>query len=135
MRRSTVLRKYAATILLFVVIWALCLITVPEVPMDLPMTNLDKLVHALMFLAVSGVAFFDSTNHLKSRISMLRILWSALIYPLIFGGSIEIVQSFTASRTGDWMDFLFDGVGAFCGLLVCLIINKKMKNERKHQNL
>lgn len=127
MLNLTVLRKYTPTIVLFVVIWTLCLMTVPELNMDLPMTNFDKLVHALMFLTVSGVVFFDTTNHLKTRISTPRIFWGSFIYPLIFGGSIEIIQSFTTARTGDWMDFLFDGIGAFCGLVACLVINKKIK--------
>jgi VanZ family protein len=120
----SVLQKYAATILLLLLVLGLCLMPTPNM-VELPMTDFDKLVHALMFLGVSGVVFFDNTNHLKKQIRTRRIIWGSFVFPLLFGGFIELIQALTAFRTGDWRDFLFDGIGAVCGALICWMINKR----------
>ncbi|GAP72949.1 hypothetical protein SAMD00024442_50_6 [Candidatus Symbiothrix dinenymphae] len=119
------LKKYATAIALSVVILVLCLMPVPETP-ELPMTDFDKLVHVLMFMGASGVVFFDNTNRLRQKTSPQRIVWGSFVFPLLFGGFIEILQSFSAFRTGDWFDFFFDGVGALCGLLLCFVVNRKI---------
>ncbi|GHT53126.1 hypothetical protein AGMMS49982_15290 [Bacteroidia bacterium] len=119
------LKKYATAIVLSVVILVICLMPMPKTP-TLPMTDFDKLVHVLMFLGASGVVFFDNTNRLKQKIGLQRIVWGSFVFPLLFGGFVEILQSFSDFRTGDWFDFLFDGVGALCGLLLCLVVNRKI---------
>ncbi|GHV30287.1 membrane protein [Bacteroidia bacterium] len=93
-----------------------------------PMTNFDKLVHFLMFLGLSGVMFFDNSFHLKQKVSGWLIFVASFLFPIIFGGGIEMGQEYlTTTRSGDWMDFLFDSIGIVCGCLVCLLINRKLK--------
>jgi VanZ family protein len=92
-----------------------------------PMTDFDKLIHLFMFMGLSGVVFFDNTHYLKKKISLQRIFFGSFLFPVLFSGSIEVMQSyFTTSRTGDWMDFLFDGIGSLCGILICWLINRKL---------
>jgi VanZ family protein len=95
---------------------------------SVPMTNFDKIVHLLMFLGLSGVVFFDNTKYCRRRISYQRLVLGSFLFPVVFSGLIEIIQEyFTTNRTGDWMDFLFDGIGGLLGLAICLKINSRLK--------
>jgi VanZ family protein len=101
--------------------------TAPVMP-ELPMSNLDKLAHLLMFLTLSGSVFFDNTAYFKQRITKRRIILGSFLFPLLFSGLIEIIQEYFSSvRSGDWMDFLFDGIGTLIGILICFSINSKLK--------
>ncbi|MDR1683715.1 MAG: VanZ family protein, partial [Candidatus Symbiothrix sp.] len=61
------------------------------------------------------------------KISFIRIFLGSFLFPLIFSGLIEIGQeSLTLTRSGDWMDFLFDGIGTSVGLLACWLYNRKI---------
>jgi VanZ family protein len=122
-----VFKRYWISILLVVVILVLCFINPPQMEAP-PVTNFDKLVHFLMFFGLSGTIFFDSSFYFKRRAGGWLIFWSSLLFPTVFGGVIEIAQEYlTVLRTGDWIDFLFDTIGAACGYLVCLIINGRIK--------
>jgi VanZ family protein len=100
---------------------------------EAPMTDFDKLIHLIMFMGLSGAAFFDNTHYLKKKISFRRIFFGSFLFPTLFGGTIEVIQEhFTVSRTGDWMDFLFDGIGAFCGILICWLINFRLSSTNKN---
>jgi VanZ family protein len=93
-----------------------------------PMTNFDKLVHLIMFLGLSGTVFFDNTSYLRKHINSRRIFLGSFLFPTLLSGAIEIMQEyFTTTRTGDWMDFLFDGIGAFLGIGICYLINRRSK--------
>jgi VanZ family protein len=98
-----------------------------------PMINFDKLVHTVMFLGLSGVIFFDNTNYLRNPISKKRIFWSIFLFPVILGGLIEIIQEyFTATRSGDWFDFLFNILGSLLGMGIALLINRYYLMRKKH---
>jgi VanZ family protein len=119
--------NYWLSILINLIILTLCLIDTSQIEAP-PMTNFDKLVHLLMFMGISGVIFFDNTSYLRKRISSQRIILGSFLFPVIFGGIIEILQAYlTTSRSGDWMDFLFDTIGSFFGILICLVINRMLK--------
>jgi VanZ family protein len=92
-----------------------------------PVVDFDKLVHLFMFLGLAGVIFFDNTKYLKQQISRRRIFWGSFLFPTLFSGAIEILQEYcTIDRTGDWLDFLSDGIGALIGLFICLQINRRL---------
>jgi VanZ family protein len=93
----------------------------------LPMTNFDKLAHFLMFLGLSGTIFFDHSLYFRKQVSRWSILGGSFLFPAVFSGGIEIAQEYlTTTRSGDWMDFLFDMIGIFCGYLICLGINRRL---------
>jgi VanZ family protein len=124
------LKKYWVSIAFCVIILILCFMNLPEMPDGPPMPNFDKLVHLLMFLGLSGTVFFDNSSFLKKKVSYQRIVLGSFLFPTLFSGLIEIMQEYlTTTRTGDWMDFLFDGIGAFLGLAICLKINSRLKIE------
>jgi VanZ family protein len=120
-----ILKKYWISTLMCAVILVLCLMNTEELP-GAPMSNFDKLVHLIMFLTISGVFFFDRTQHLKLKITQQQLLFSALLFPILFGGIIEILQEYcTLTRSGDWMDWVFDSVGAVVGWVICWGLNAK----------
>ena len=123
---SRFIRKYWISMALCILILVLCFINTGSLP-EVPMTNFDKLVHALMFLALSGAVFFDNTCYLRRAIGGQRIFWGSLLLPVGVGGCIEIVQTFLPYRSGDWKDFLFDCVGAILGCLIGWLINRRLK--------
>lgn len=118
------LKKYWLSLLFLLIIFILCFMNTVSLPAP-PVRNADKLVHALMFLGLSGVVFFDNTNHLQFSISKRRIFLGTFLFPTVIGGLIEIMQSYlTTNRSGDWFDFFCDGIGAFFGLGIALLINR-----------
>jgi VanZ family protein len=124
----TILKKYWISLILITIILILCFINPPEVPVKLGATNFDKLVHFLMFLGLSGIIFFDSSFYLKQKVNGWVIFGGSFLFPIAFGGAIEIAQEYmTTTRNGDWIDLLFDGIGIFCGYLICLKINRNLK--------
>ncbi|MDH8701531.1 VanZ family protein [Dysgonomonadaceae bacterium PH5-43] len=126
------IKQYWISILLSSVILFLCFMSTEPLP-AVPMTDFDKVVHFLMFLALSGTVFFDNTSYFKKRITYQRIVWGSFFFPIVFSGLIEILQEYaTTYRSGDWMDFFYDTMGAFVGLAICLKINSKLTDKQSH---
>lgn len=121
------LKKFWLSITLYVAILYLCMMNTQSLP-EVSMTNFDKLVHFLMFSSLTLILYFELTNRLKNRISIQKIIGLAFLIPTLYGGLIEILQEcFSPTRSGDLLDFVWDTIGAFFGLIVCLGINKKLK--------
>jgi VanZ family protein len=123
----SLLKKYCISIAVNSIVLTVCMIKPPEIE-SLPMTGFDKLVHSILFIGISGTVFFDNTGYLRRKISALRLLNGSLLFPVAFGGLIEILQAtLTNTRSGDWMDFLYDVLGSVAGVAVCYLINRKLK--------
>ena len=121
------LKRHWISVPLCLVILYLCFMNTDSLP-SVGVVNFDKFVHFVMFLSVSGVIFFENTSYLKNKTSLRTIIIFSFIFPTVYSGLIEIGQEHLApTRVGDWMDFLFDGIGAFLGLIICMLINKRLK--------
>lgn len=87
----------------------------------------DKLAHLMMYMVLSAVILWDM------RSLKMDILWKAvvaIVFSSVFGGFIEIMQEcFFYPRTGDWLDWLADCIGAICGFLLWKAI-EMIKNAR-----
>lgn len=126
------LRQYWITMLLLVAITVLCFMDTTPLP-EAPMTDFDKLIHFLMFAVVSGTIFFENSHYFKHPVSSRRIVLGSFLFPIIFSGLIEIGQEYlTPYRSGDWMDFLYDCIGAAVGYVVCLVINRRITSKTEH---
>lgn len=119
------LQHYWITILLCLLILAACSISLPEIPMEPEFDNIDKLVHLCMFLGLGLCTYFENTRYFKIPVSYQRIVWGSFLFPILFGGLIELIQEYLSlNRSGDWMDFVWDMAGAFLALAICLRANK-----------
>jgi VanZ family protein len=62
---------------------------------------LDKIEHACSFAVLMWVGL---------RAGYPRV-WALPVGLLVLGGAIELAQSFTATRSADWLDWLADAAG------------------------
>jgi VanZ family protein len=125
----SLLKKYSISIVANSIVFIVCMAKAPE-DASLPMPDFDKLVHTVLFMGISCIVFFDNTKYFKRKISVIRLLNGSFLFPVAFGGLIEILQStMTSTRSGDWMDFLYDVSGGVLGVGVCALINIKLKTN------
>ena len=123
------IQKFWISSALCIAILVLCFMKTDALPKS-PMTNFDKLVHALMFMGLSGAIFFDNTRYLRQAVGWQRIFWGSFLFPVLIGGLVEIIQTFLSYRSGDWWDFFWDVIGAMTGFLICLAINRWLKRRK-----
>jgi VanZ family protein len=85
--------------------WAGCLavgvLALLPATLPLPSTGWDKANHGLAFMALG---LLGARCWPRGRTQVLLALAA-------YGGAIEMAQSLTATRTGDWADWLADAVG------------------------
>lgn len=82
--------------------------------------NEDKLVHIIMYGALTCVLIFDYKQYVKSNpMSALAFFLICLLIPVILGGMVEILQPiYFAPRTAEWIDWFSDITGVLLGWLV-----------------
>ena len=128
-----ILKEYIWTTLATVGIVVLSTIPIPENPPlgDVPL--MDKWVHMVMYGGLVVVMWMDHVVRNKRTFS-----WAAriimLLYAIALGGVMELVQAYlTTCRSGDWIDFEADAVGALLGKLLCAGLNWKLKSKWKEK--
>lgn len=117
---KTILRTYPLSLLLTAAIWVVCLIDMPETPLD-DVALIDKWVHFVMF---GSLTLCTAVEYVRAKREAYR--WSTLLLgcwmlSALMGGAVELAQAYlTTTRSGDWFDFLADGIGATLGLVICI---------------
>lgn len=86
----------------------------------------DKLVHVLMYAGLSLSLMIGLGAKGYDRWGSNFLVWGVAS---LYGGVLELLQVYcTVSRTGDWLDWLCDVVGAVVGIgLLRLIVICKRK--------
>jgi VanZ family protein len=114
------------------VITILCVIPGEDIPHKglFSFSYLDKIVHFFMYGILSYLLLW------WLRKANFPEIFAILSFSVIYGGIIEIVQTFWATnRSGSWSDLLFDFIGALSGWLVfskfnsTLILRKILKQK------
>jgi VanZ family protein len=117
------LRKYPLSVLVILVIFYLSFFTPPKTDLD-EVPNIDKLVHTCMY---GGLCFMIWLEYLRSHRSLNRrklALW-AVGAPIAMSGLIELLQAYaTTNRSGDWLDFAANSLGALLAIPLGLYILK-----------
>ena len=112
------------TLLVTVIIITLSTIPIPEeAPLsDVPL--IDKWVHMVMYGGLVFVMWFDRVVRSDKKIGWKNDLFMFL-YATILGGLMELVQAYlTTCRSGDWIDFEADAIGAALGVGLSILANK-----------
>jgi VanZ family protein len=92
----------------------------------------DKLVHCGLFFVLvvmlcSGLIRVNTLHNLN----FLQAFWG-LIIPIVYGGSIELLQRYIFTwRSGEWADLFADAVGASMGLFSILVTLWAVNYEKK----
>ena len=77
----------------------------------------DKLIHALMYVALGVVAFFEYTKDTTFKVKYKHWLKFVFISLVLFGGVIEILQgTLLKPRTAELADWIADIIGLSAGL-------------------
>ena len=106
-------------------------ITFERIPTP-PIPNLDKLVHFLMYAGLTVTLIWDHKKHRKSNSNLQFFVLICIVFPILFGGIVEILQSaYFAPRTGDWFDWLADISGVLTAYIFFLIIPRLLPKRVK----
>ncbi len=128
------------------VIWfivSLILLTLPA--NDLPHSSLfdlpyfDKYVHLGMFFLLTVLFSYPFSKLTAEDVTISAIFNKIALFIILYGIIMEFVQKyFTAGRTFDITDILFDAVGSVTGLLIMRRLTFKKigpnKNRGRNQN-
>jgi VanZ like family. len=118
------IRRYGISILYCFLILIACTLNLSSMP-SAPVSNFDKFVHFFMFFLLGTCVYFENSNYFKTPVSFLRIINGTLLFPIVYGGLIELIQDHISPfRTGDWADFVWNSFGAVFGVLIALLINR-----------
>ena len=81
-----------------------------------PIQDGDKWVHWLAFMVLTLVMLWDT----KKAGQKFWQMWTlGIVFPVAYGGLIEVLQKlFFYPRTGEWSDWLADGIGVLVGAIV-----------------
>lgn len=112
------IRQYPLSSLLIVVIWYLSFFTPPHTPID-NVAFVDKWTHIVMYLGTCSVIWVEYLRK-HDKVDWHRTLFLAWLAPTIMGGVIEILQAYCTNgrRSGEWLDFAADALGAFLALVI-----------------
>jgi len=119
---KTILRRYPLTILLALAIWVVCLIPVPETPLN-EISFIDKWTHFVMYAVLTLVLLYEHRKALRSDVNVAPAghkksnssAW-LLLLPISQGCLVELAQAYlTTCRSGDWFDALCNTLGVLIG--------------------
>lgn len=117
-----------------VAVAVLCFIkpsSLPQVELDFFGIPMDKVVHFIMFLPFSILAYMTFWPADAGKIRKMAVLLVIVIFGAGMAVATERIQAMTGYRTGDIMDFAADMTGILTGAaLTALFI--LLKKDRKN---
>jgi len=118
--------KYPFSWIVIVIIFVVCLMPVPEAPVD-DIPGFDKLVHTGMYGFLCLVIWYERLRQKKSHpLNELHCFVGAFLLPLLMSGIIELLQAYaTTCRSGDWWDMAANSLGIVFAWLFVQILQKK----------
>lgn len=111
------------------IIWLLVITVLSGYPGNhvpkIPVWQFDKLVHTVIYFVLSVTliyAFQKQYNQVSKRII---ISISIILFGIFYGGFMEIMQHYIfINRSGNWYDFIANGVGAILGVFIFPLVMK-----------
>jgi len=99
---------------------------VPTVP-KLIESIWDKLLHASAYFLLSSTLFFCAAwrPHWRSP-NQKRGIFLSFLFPISWGGSIELFQAFSPKRHFSFLILFADALGALIGVSFCLFLESKL---------
>ena len=106
------IRNYPLSLLVLAAVVYLSFFRPPSTDLD-RIQGLDKVVHVVMYLGVSGMLWLEFWRTHRHRPAPLwHAVVGACVLPIAFSGAIELMQAYlTVHRSGDWLDFAANAVG------------------------
>ena len=116
--------RYPLSAVCIAMVWVLSLIPFfPETPLN-DVAFIDKWTHFVMYGGTCSVIWWEyRRKHGQPNYHRL-IVWGWLA-PVLMGGLLEFLQEYaTTTRSGDWLDFAANTVGATLGSVIGLLMIK-----------
>lgn len=125
------IKHYPVTTLLILGIWIICLIPIPETPLS-HVKLIDKWTHVTLY-TILGCCIWIETARSRQKRSDKQLFLLTFAAPIIMGGLIEIVQATCTggNRSGEWMDFLADGIGVVLSLLIGILLATCLSKRKR----
>lgn len=119
------IKKYPFSLLCIALVWYLSIWFVLPEQVELPSINfLDKWTHFVMYGGTCSVIWIEYLRHHR-QLDWENIFFWAWLIPVLMGGLIELVQAYcTTNRSGEWLDWLADGVGVTLAIGVGLLAKR-----------
>lgn len=112
------IKKQPLSVILITVIWVLCMIPVPETPLN-DVALIDKWTHFAMYGTLVTTIMAEYGRRTKN-IHWQRLLTGGVLMPVVMGGLVELAQAYLTNgvRSGDWLDFVANSCGCLLGCLI-----------------
>lgn len=112
MRILYYIKRYPLSLIVIAAVLYLSLFKPSSAGLKMPM-GWDKVAHACMYFGLSGVLWLEFLRAHRGHLLKMWHAWvGALICPILFGGVVELLQTYyTNYRSGDWFDLLANTVG------------------------
>lgn len=126
-----IISHYPFSCLCILGIWGLCLIPIPETPLD-NVQFIDKWTHFVFYGGLCSVLWAEY-GYRHSSFDKWRVLLWIVIAPIVMGGLIEIVQATCTNgvRNGDVSDWIADTIGVVIGQFIGIPLARVLSRRNK----
>ena len=126
-----IIMVYPFATCLILVIWVVCLMPVPETPLN-NLTLFDKWAHISMYAVLCLVMWAEYLRQ-HEKLNKTRLFIGAFLAPLLMGGLIELAQANCTggNRSGDWLDFAANSIGVVMGNLIGMLLARCFAKGKK----
>lgn len=108
--------------------WAILILVLTLTPgesvPDVGIFDYDKLGHAFIFFVLSFLLINGVFYHPKSEAKIMLAVLVGVIFSVVYGIAIEMVQSLIPGRSMDLFDAIANTAGSLLGLSLFYILNK-----------
>ena len=116
------IKKYPCSCILVVAIWIVCMIPIPETPLD-EINLIDKWTHFVMYGVLTIPIWWEYLRRHENAKRTSRLWIGGVLCPVVMGVLVELAQAYlTTCRSGDWVDALCNSMGVLLGVIVGLFI-------------
>jgi VanZ family protein len=87
----------------------------------------DKIAHFGMYFILMTIVLIENRKNINSPVQILK----AAVFPFLYGIIMEILQSFTATRSASFFDILADSGGIILSVILWQIIFPSGREKAK----
>ena len=110
------------------ILWALLILILTLTPgehvPEIGIFSYDKLGHSGIFGILAFLISFGLKEKKSVTLSIKRIMWISLVFTLVYGSGLEIMQHFIPGRAMDYVDGIANAAGAIGGVTLFYLVNK-----------
>ncbi len=133
------IKRYPLSTLTTLVVVGLSLFPIGPVEIVEGVPLADKWTHMVMYAGLTAVICWETVRRIDRSLIHSASSWEkwggklllAFLYAIALGGIMELMQAFcTTYRSGEWLDFVADSIGAVIGLLIGYLFLLAKKRRR-----